>query len=78
MSKQRSRRLSYKAITGNWEDIVLLLCDEKTPYDILNLISNYLDEVIQQCKENGIGYERFEKAKEKISQACVHLNPEVS
>jgi hypothetical protein len=66
---------NFKHLLEKWDEIVLRLCEEVTPHDVLSVVKDYLKIVAHDFDQVGLEPTRFNKAIALIEQALEHINP---
>jgi hypothetical protein len=66
---------NFKHLIEKWDEIVMRLCEEVTPHDVLSVVKDYLKVVAADFDKVGLDPDRFNKAVELLDQALAHINP---
>lgn len=66
---------NFKHLLEKWDEVVLRLCEEVTPHDVLCVVRDYLKIVAHDFDREGLPPDRFNKAVELLDQALAHINP---
>lgn len=72
----KRNRYNFKQVLLHWDDVIFRLCDEVTPHDVLEVVSKYVDMVIEDCNSANVNNVRFVQAKAAISVALNLIDPE--
>ena len=67
---------NFKALIARWDEVVMQLCEEVTPHDVLTVVRGYLLLVAKDYKRAKLKTTAINKACKLIEQACKQINPE--
>jgi hypothetical protein len=66
---------NFKHLLEKWDEIVLRLCEEVTPHDVLSVVRDYLKVVAHDFDRADLDSDRFSKAVAFIEQALNCIDP---
>lgn len=69
-------KINFKKLLSDWDNILIRMCDEFTTHDVLEVVSEYLNLVISDCKDYDFACDKVKKAKKLLDEAVNLLDPE--
>jgi hypothetical protein len=69
--------INVRRLVKDWDNVIIKLCDEVTPHDVIEVVATYLDLIVSDCEQFDFECEKVKKAKELLNQALQLLDPEL-
>ncbi len=68
--------INYRSLLDNWEAVIDKLCEECTPYDVLEVVAKNVNNIIVLTEKLKVHNQHLKDAQAKIQEAMKLLDPE--
>lgn len=70
------RGINYRSLVSNWESVIDKLCEEVTPFDVMNVVLKHVKNTAKICEDVNVPNKNLNDFIQQVEEALKLIDPE--